>query len=147
VCVCLLRGIRYYPQKRHMKAQFKWTTNYEAIVNKFLFRIVGEIVSALESPPPPFYVYPSHNSQKCNALCPLTLATIRCLCNIRSGFEFIEKTTDNILKKGIVASLIPSSLSSYFFPQSTHPPRPTQQQKIKRERIHNTETVGLFFHR
>ena len=24
-------------------------------------------------------------------LCPHTLATIRCLCNIRSGFEFIEK--------------------------------------------------------
>lgn len=45
LCVCLLRGIHYYPQKRHMKAQFKWTTNYEAIVNKLLFRIVGEIES------------------------------------------------------------------------------------------------------
>ena len=66
LCVRLLRGIHYYTQKRHMKAQFKWTTNYETIVNKFLFRIVEEIKRALESPP--FYVYPSHNSQKFNAL-------------------------------------------------------------------------------
>ena len=51
LCVRLLRGIHYYTQKRHMRAQFKWTTNYETIVNKFLFRIVEEIKRALESPP------------------------------------------------------------------------------------------------